>query len=407
MIALIDGAGQGPWADVEAEIADLAWVLTNLPAGWKAAAEACVGRHPVPGPLEAFLHSDGSQAFVPVQPAAGAEAECSLVRCVGWLHGRRWVSVQGLTVKAATLLQLGPVTDERRRYVGNFVAECGTPADRTNAAVREVWVRHVFAAYSRLWRLPWDNAFKEVYWRLTQNGLATSARLHRAQPCGACGCQPAPGGPLIGRRHHFWECPVAQAVVQAVQQQLPQQWCVQPLQPHNLLFMHRPAGASRVTTVHAGVWRVVCLAAVNAMDVGRRAAAQAQVEGQQAAAAAAAAAQVVPRQQQAEGQQRLTDVWQPAPLAPHQQQHQQQVQQRQQARQQQQQQRQQEAREARLAEVKVAAVARFWELLQDFVVMNAAPPRWGLAVAPNHPLLRSSRGLAGLRVLAVVQPPAG
>jgi hypothetical protein len=200
---------------------------------------------------------------------------------------------------------------------------------------------------------------------------------------------------------------VAQAVVRAVQQQLPQQWCVQPLQPHNLLFMHRPAGASGATTVHAGVWRVVCLAAINAMDVGRRAAAQAQVEEQQAAAAATAAAQAVLRQQHAVSQQRLTDVWQPAPLAPHQQQHQQQVQQRQQARQQQQRQRQQEAQEARLAEVEAAAVARFWELLQDFVVMNAAPPKWGLVVAPNHPLLRFNGDLAGMRVLAVVQPPAG
>ena len=110
----------------------------------------------------------------------------------------------------------------------------------------------------------------------------------------------------------------------AIQQQLPQQWCSQPLHPHHVLFMHRPVGASRACTVHAGVWSVVCLAAVNAMDVGRRAAAREQVERQRADAAAAA----VLRQQQAAGQQRLNDVWQPAPLTPHQQQHRQQVQQR-------------------------------------------------------------------------------
>jgi hypothetical protein len=99
------------------------------------------------------------------------------------------------------------------------------------------------------------------------------------------------------------------------------------------------------------------------------------------------------RQQQAAGQQRLTDVWQPAPLTPHQQQHRQQVQQR-----------QQEAQAARLEEVKAAAVARFWELLQDFVVMKVAPPQWYLVVAPDHPLLRVTRDLAGIQVLHVVQP---
>lgn len=99
------------------------------------------------------------------------------------------------------------------------------------------------------------------------------------------------------------------------------------------------------------------------------------------------------RQQQAAGQQRLTDVWQPAPLTPQQQQHRQQVQQR-----------QQEAQAARLEEVKAAAVARFWELLQDFVVMQVAPPQWCLAVAPDHPFLRVTRDLAGVQVLHAVQP---
>ena len=81
------------------------------------------------------------------------------------------------------------------------------------------------------------------------------------------------------------------------------------------------------------------------------------------------------------------------------------MQQRQQALQQQQQQEQQEALEARLEEVKREAVARFWELLQDFVVVRAAPVAWLPALSPDHPLLRVSSGLEGVRCVAATQPP--
>ena len=79
-----------------------------------------------------------------------------------------------------------------------------------------------------------------------------------------------------GRRHHFWECPVAQAVVGIMQQQLVG-WMPGALQPHHVLCMRCPepvpsAGGAPGPAVHKGVWRVVCLAAINAMDSGRRAA---------------------------------------------------------------------------------------------------------------------------------------
>ena len=71
---------------------------------------------------------------------------------------------------------------------------------------------------------------------------------------------------------------------------------------------------------------------------------------------------------------------QPAVPTPHQQQHNQQVQQRRQ------QQLQQEAAQ-RLQEAKQKAVARFWELVSDFVVMHAAPDKWVPRVAADHPFL--------------------
>jgi hypothetical protein len=115
----------------------------------------------------------------------------------------------------------------------------------------------------RLWRLPWENGRKEVFWRLAYDALPTAARLHRDQPreCGA--------GPRPDRHHHFWACPVAQAVVAAVQAELaaaapPPAGQPAPLVPANIWLARTPPG------LDAGVWGVVCLAAVEAMDRGRR-----------------------------------------------------------------------------------------------------------------------------------------
>ena len=57
-----------------------------------------------------------------------------------------------------------------------------------------------------------------------------------------------------------------------------------------------------------------------------------------------------------------------------------------------------------LAETKQAAVASFWELLQDSVVMQAVPAAWLPAVAPDHPLVRVSSGLEGVQCFVAVQP---
>lgn len=384
-------SGPGPWSDASWEAADLAWVLSNLPDGWKQAAEAHVHANPAPSVLEAHLRSDGTRPFVPVPSDSSVAVEHVLVQQLGYQRGDRHVPLSRLTVKFATALQLHPLRLERRAYIDAFVAECGGPAEQVHVQARGVWVNGVFSALRQLWQLKWDNHFKEVYWRLVLNGLATSARLHLSQPCGVCGCAPGLHEPGVGRRHHFWDCPVAQAVVAALQQQLPSAWCHEPLQPHHVLFMHRPAGVSPATTVHKHVWRVVCLAAVCAMDEGRKAAAVYHLEEQQTALAAAEAARQ-PRVD--EGQRRISDFWQPVPLNPEQQQRRLLVQQQRLLAQQLQHQQQQAAR---LVEVKHAAVARFWELLQDFVVVRAAPRAWLACLAPAHPFLCPDADLTRLR----------
>ena len=52
--------------------------------------------------------------------------------------------------------------------------------------------------------------------------------------------------------------------------------------------------------------------------------------------------------------------------------------------------------------MKRKAVSRFWELLQDFVVLRVAPESWFTQLAPDHPFLRVN----GDRLAAHCVPPA-
>lgn len=81
---------------------------------------------------------------------------------------------------------------------------------------------------------------------------------------------------------------MAQSVVHVLQHQLVGGWCRGALQPHHVLCMEPPAGISPAHTLHKGVWRIVCLAVVNAMDLGRRAACQISVQEKHERVAAAA-----------------------------------------------------------------------------------------------------------------------
>lgn len=107
-----------------------------------------------------------------------------------------------------------------------------------------------------LWKLPWDNSRKEVFWRLTLDGLPSAARMHMLGV--SCDC----GMVAPDRQHHFWGCPVAQAVTQVMQQQLPPQ---HPLQRINVWLCRPPS-----PDLHVGVWQVACLAAIMSMNKGRQ-----------------------------------------------------------------------------------------------------------------------------------------
>lgn len=109
----------------------------------------------------------------------------------------------------------------------------------------------------RLWKLRWDNKHKEVLWRLIYNGLPTAARLHQTEARCTCGHTASPD-----RAHHYWDCPIALAVISTITAQLPMGTTV--VRSH--IWLCTPP----TTSCNPDVWGVVCLCALGAMDHARR-----------------------------------------------------------------------------------------------------------------------------------------
>ena len=105
------------------------------------------------------------------------------------------------------------------------------------------------------WRLRCPNALKEPFWRLALDAIPGS-RVHPWR----CPCSTSVPSPH-GRPHSFWDCPVAMAVRRALEAAVP------GTNLHrSALWLLRPP----VPACSAPVWRLVCLAAVDAMEHGRR-----------------------------------------------------------------------------------------------------------------------------------------
>lgn len=159
---------------------------------------------------------------------------------------------------------------------GRASALAGQPANAAGIlSSKEQGLLAVQAMLRALWHLPCENRIKEPYWRLAVNGVpgAGGADLCLSAEC-ACGevClsprdtateeERERVGARLLRLHAFWNCPVAAAVVQEVRAGLP---AGTPLSRSHLWLGQPPAGA-----ITRAVWRVVCMAAVAAMEKGRR-----------------------------------------------------------------------------------------------------------------------------------------
>lgn len=175
---------------------------------------------------------------------------------LGWRRANgRVVPLHKVSVKLLTELQLAGTRQSLAAKQSAFLGAACLHLPPLQQAQHDELSRLLQAA----WALKWDNHRKEVLWRLMLDALPTAERMHQHQQTCACGVV------CPGRLHHYWECPVAQAVVTLLNDQLHMSGVqADVFRPHVWL------ARSPCTAVYAGVWLVVSLAALLSMDKGRK-----------------------------------------------------------------------------------------------------------------------------------------
>ena len=244
-------------------------------------------------------------------------------------------SVRGLTV-----MQLAPQVEQRSlqhaAYAAQALHQSGLPRGAWGACAQAF-----VSTLRQVWRVPWENRHKEVLWRLAVNGVAGAGGCDVcfSTAC-ACGfaltpaqCRARQGG--LHRQHVFWDCPVALAVRAQLQRGLGVG--VGQVAQHHVWLLQPPG-----EEIQRVVWQVVALAALGAMEAGRRYLWRCRHEGMEAVAA--------------------------------------------------------------LERARLQAVAAFWLSLHDFCGAGRPAPRRGWeGVGEHHPFLAVRRG-AGATSLVVVAP---
>jgi len=203
--------------------------------------------------------------------------------------------------------------------------------------VRDGWILRWILRWI-LWGIPWDNYRKEFFWRFSLDGIPTAARMHLVGASCACGVV-APD-----RAHHYWDCPIAVAVLAELKRNLP---------AYAATSFHRlHVWLARVPVctpaLHKQVWLVVCQAALLAMDKGRRVFTAIQLGCNQPPSASAS----LPSDLQLVIAQRV-------------------------------------------------AVATFWDMLADFAGLHLYPVEWLVHVSAHHPFLGVMQDTAGSRRLVL------
>lgn len=171
-------------------------------------------------------------------------------------HTRPWpLSVQP-AVRMLTAMQTDGAKAVRASRVEAFLQEAGAPAGFT--------VQRFVATQAAVWRtVRWELSHLEMFWRLPLDGVGLygSSRYSTWPVPLTCWC--GQGG--VGRLHCYWECPVAECVVATIAAAVHAHYPAAVVSRCALWLAEAPRAG-----VHAGVWRVAVLAALEAMERGRR-----------------------------------------------------------------------------------------------------------------------------------------
>jgi exonuclease III len=266
-----------------------------------------------------------------------------LVGRLGWsMPWGKPLPLHTASVRGCTTLQLACQRLQVKLRLLQFTDAIGTGVEPV------VTDKEVLAMLRRVWALRWDNQRKELLWRLVLNGLPTAARMDMTGESCQCGVM-APGC-----RHHFWDCQAVAQLRVEVEQHV---GCVVGCEH---IWVGRPPRAG----LHKGVWQVVCLAALLAMDKARRLLCKWRLD-------ARCMEQQGNQQQQQRRQQPGGQV--PPPL------------------------------DSQVPAAARVAKATFWDMLADFVAVNKESSAWRQVLPMDHPCIAPSTARDTLVVRRVQQ----
>lgn len=206
-----------------------------------------------------ILHGNRSltpAALLALRPTAIGEVDPDALAPLHWLPASGLLvpllSMDGPSVRDLTSVLVAPWDTLRHQRHDTFVRAALGVSSRVSVARPLAAFR---SSLRKAWRIRCPNALKEPFWRLAIDATPGA----RVQPW-RCPCSTDVPYPH-GRPHSFWDCPVAVAVRRTLEATLPDTTL-----HRSALWLMRPP----VPACSAPVWRLVCLAAVDAMEHGRR-----------------------------------------------------------------------------------------------------------------------------------------
>jgi hypothetical protein len=228
-----------------------------IPAPWRTyLRQPTPGGVTQPGVVAMLMNRLGWRVKISVAADGGRKVEAVLRMELEW------------RVKQIMPLLCGEIVEARHARWGQYLEDAQLPlgGGLVFASVQEgiTWLSDT--VFPLAWKVRWENLRKETLWRLSVQGVPNAGGHDICRggvcPCGwRCAGQGAEGA-RQERSHYFWHCSVAKAVVAEIQACLPADV---PVACAHVWLVRPPSAA-----VDMCVWIVVCLAALSAMDTGRR-----------------------------------------------------------------------------------------------------------------------------------------
>ena len=186
------------------------------------------------------------------------DALAILLTNLGWSYKNKFLSTSKYTVKWGTRQHFESTAafSAQLTKFGKFALAA------TSLGTSDSRMQRLYTAFKRAWKISWDRKHSQILWLLAHNAIPTAERLHTADACFCCPSTTSPG--IL---HHFWTCPVAQAIRNEVWQQLQN---MEGFTQHLLLRHHLWLLECPLPSFFKPLWSIVALAALNAMDSGRR-----------------------------------------------------------------------------------------------------------------------------------------